>query len=49
MDLILKVWRQKDSKAKGKIETYPISNISRKSERSNDIVRSGLKRDYRVV
>ena len=31
MDLILKVWRQKDSKAKGKIETYPISNISEHS------------------
>jgi len=28
MDLTLKVWRQKDSKAKGKIETYPISNVS---------------------
>ena len=31
MDLILKVWRQKDIKAKGKIETYPISNISEHS------------------
>ena len=31
MDLILKVWRQKDSKAKGRIETYPISNISEHS------------------
>ena len=31
MDLILKVWRQKDSKAKGKMETYPISNISEHS------------------
>ena len=31
MDLILKVWRQKDSKAKGKIETYPISDISENS------------------
>ena len=31
MDLILKVWRQKDSKAKGKIEIYPISNISEHS------------------
>ena len=31
MDLILKVWRQKDSRAKGKIETYPISNISEHS------------------
>ena len=28
MDLTLKVWRQKDSKAKGKIETYLISNVS---------------------
>ena len=31
MDLILKVWRQKDSRAKGKVETYPISNISEHS------------------
>lgn len=31
MDLILKVWRQKDSKAKGKIETYQISGISEHS------------------
>ena len=31
MDLILKVWRQKDGKAKGKIETYPISDISEHS------------------
>ena len=31
MDLILKVWRQKDSTAKGKNETYPISNISEHS------------------
>ena len=31
MDLILKVWRHKDNKAKGKIETYPISNISEHS------------------
>ena len=31
MDLTLKVWRQKNSKSKGKIETYPISNISEDS------------------
>ena len=28
MNLTLKIWRQKDSKSKGKMETYPISNIS---------------------
>jgi len=28
MNLILKVWRQPNSETKGKIETYPISNIS---------------------
>ena len=31
MNLILKVWRQKNSTAKGKIETYPISDISKDS------------------
>ena len=31
MDLILKVWRQKDSESEGKIETYPISDISEDS------------------
>jgi len=31
MDLTLKVWRQKNSSSKGKIETYSISNISRDS------------------
>ena len=31
MDLTLKVWRQKNRKSKGKIETYPISNISEDS------------------
>jgi len=31
MDLTLKVWRQKNSQAKGKIETYPISDISEDS------------------
>ena len=31
MNLILKVWRQKDSNSKGKIETYPISGISEDS------------------
>ena len=31
MDLTLKVWRQKNSSSKGKIETYPISNISKDS------------------
>ncbi|MFT4659990.1 MAG: succinate dehydrogenase / fumarate reductase iron-sulfur subunit [Patiriisocius sp.] len=28
MNLTLKIWRQKDSKAKGKMETYPVSGIS---------------------
>ena len=28
MNLTLKIWRQKDSKSKGKMETYPIANIS---------------------
>lgn len=28
MDLTLKIWRQATAKAKGKFETYPISNIS---------------------
>ena len=31
MDLTLKVWRQKDAKAKGKMETYPIKNVSEHS------------------
>ena len=31
MNLILKVWRQKDSDSKGKMETYPISGISEDS------------------
>ena len=31
MYLILKVWRQKDSDSKGKMETYPISGISEDS------------------
>ena len=31
MDLTLKVWRQKNSQAKGKMETYPISDISEDS------------------
>jgi len=31
MNLILKVWRQKDSNSKGKMETYPISGISEDS------------------
>ena len=31
MDLILKVWRQKNSESEGKIETYPISDISEHS------------------
>ncbi|MDB9895589.1 MAG: succinate dehydrogenase/fumarate reductase iron-sulfur subunit [Flavobacteriales bacterium] len=31
MDLTLKIWRQKNSQAKGKIETYPISDISEDS------------------
>lgn len=28
MNLTLKIWRQKDAKSKGKMETYPISGIS---------------------
>jgi succinate dehydrogenase / fumarate reductase iron-sulfur subunit len=28
MDLTLKIWRQKDSKSKGKFETYPLKGIS---------------------
>lgn len=28
MNLTLKIWRQKDSKSKGKMETYPVTNIS---------------------
>ena len=31
MDLTLKVWRQKDSKAKGGLETYSLKNISEHS------------------
>ncbi len=28
MNLTLKIWRQKDAKTQGKLETYPISNVS---------------------
>ena len=28
MNLTLKIWRQKDAKSKGKMETYPVTNIS---------------------
>ena len=28
MNLTLKIWRQKDAKSKGKLETYPLENIS---------------------
>lgn len=31
MDLTLKIWRQKDAKSEGKMETYPIKNISEHS------------------
>ena len=31
MDLLLKVWRQKDKKAKGKMEDYKVSGISEDS------------------
>ena len=31
MDLTLKVWRQKNSNSKGKMETYPVSNVSKDS------------------
>ncbi len=45
MDLTIKVWRQKDSKSKGKLETYPLKNISPDSsflemldELNNDLI-----------
>ena len=31
MDLLLKVWRQKNRKAKGKMEDYKVSGISKDS------------------
>lgn len=31
MDLTLKVWRQKDAKAKGSMETYPVKDVSEHS------------------
>ena len=44
MDLTLKVWRQKNSQAKGKIETYPISDISEDSSflEMMDVLNSNL-------
>ena len=33
MDLTLKVWRQKNAKAKGHFETYKVKNISSDSYR----------------
>ena len=35
MDLLLKVWRQKDKKAKGKMEDYKVSGISEDSSFRN--------------
>ena len=35
MDLLLKVWRQKNRKAKGKMEDYRVSGISEDSSFSN--------------
>jgi succinate dehydrogenase / fumarate reductase iron-sulfur subunit len=44
MDLTLKVWRQKNSQAKGKMETYPISDISEDSSflEMMDVLNSNL-------
>ena len=48
MDLTLKVWRQKNSNSKGKIETYPISDVSKDSSflemmdmLNNDLIEKG--------
>ena len=48
MDLTLKVWRQKNSNSKGKMETYPISDVSKDSSflemmdmLNNDIIEKG--------
>ena len=48
MDLKLKVWRQKNSNSKGKMETYPISNVSKDSSflemmdmLNNDLIEKG--------
>ena len=48
MDLTLKVWRQKNSNSKGKMETYPISNVSKDSSflemmdmLNNDLIEKG--------
>jgi succinate dehydrogenase / fumarate reductase iron-sulfur subunit len=44
MNLTLKIWRQKDSKAKGAVETYPISDISPDSSflEMLDVLNEGL-------
>ena len=48
MDLTLKVWRQKNSNSKGKMETYPISDVSKDSSflemmdmLNNDLIEQG--------
>ena len=48
MDLTLKVWRQKNSNSKGKMETYPISDVSKDSSflemmdmLNNDLIEKG--------
>lgn len=48
MDLTLKVWRQKNSNSKGKMETYPISDVSKDSSflemmdmLNNDLIQKG--------
>ena len=48
MDLTLKVWRQKNSNSKGKMETYPISDVSEDSSflemmdmLNNDLIEKG--------
>ena len=44
MNLTLKVWRQKDAKSAGKMETYPVSNISPDSSflEMIDVLNDGL-------
>ena len=48
MDLTLKIWRQKNSNSKGKMETYPISDVSKDSSflemmdmLNNDLIEKG--------
>jgi len=44
MNLTLKIWRQKDSKAKGAVETYQVSDISPDSSflEMLDVLNEGL-------